>query len=129
MLVQFLLQTEINLNKFIFIRIITLLLNLYHAWTTRSLTESPVKLPLLAIFNAVMLTSLSTTVMATNTDSTHYKELKAEIKALKDAKDPNINKVYKKLHMVTSDGIITDQEKQELKSLIDKHKKQLALSK
>lgn len=76
-----------------------------------------------------MLTCLSTTVMATNTDITYYKELKAEIKALKDAKDPNINKVYKKLHMVTSDGIITDQEKQELKSLIDKHKKQLALSK
>lgn len=128
MLVQFLLQTEINLNKFIFIRIITLLLNLYHCLTT-PLTESPVKLPVLAIFNAVMLTSLSTTAMATNTDSTHYKELKAEIKALKDAKDPNINKVYQKLHKVTSDGIITDQEKQELKSLIDKNKKQLALSK
>lgn len=87
------------------------------------------KLPLLTLFSAVLLTSLSTTVMATNAPSTHYKELKAEIKALKDAKDPNINKVYEKLHLVTSDGIITDQEKQELKSLIDTNKKQLALSK
>lgn len=67
--------------------------------------------------------------MATNTPSTHYKELKAEIKVLKDAKDPNINKVYQKLHLITSDGIITDQEKRELKILIDSHKKQLVLSK
>ncbi len=64
--------------------------------------------------------------MANTTGSqSHYKELKADIKSLKDAKDPNINKVYEKLHKVTSDGVITDSEKQELKELIDSNKKLL----
>lgn len=67
--------------------------------------------------------------MATDATPTHYKELKAEIKVLKDAKDPNINKVYEKIHLITTDGIITDQEKRELKLLINSHKKQLVLSK
>lgn len=67
--------------------------------------------------------------MATNAPSTHYNELKTEIKVLKDLKDPNINKIYEKIHLITSDGIITAQEKRELKLLINSHKKQLVLPK
>jgi hypothetical protein len=88
-----------------------------------------VKSPQLALISAVLLSSLSSTIMATNAPSTHYNELKTEIKVLKDLKDPNINKIYEKIHLITSDGIITAQEKRELKLLINSHKKQLVLPK
>lgn len=87
------------------------------------------KSPQLALISAVLLSSLPSTIMATNAPSTHYNELKTEIKVLKDLKDPNINKIYEKIHLITSDGIITAQEKRELKLLINSHKKQLVLPK
>ena len=114
----------------VFVERITILLPFYQAYYIfRLLTELPVKSPLLALITAILLTPFTTIAMANNSSSTQHKELKAEIKILKDARDPNIKKVYHKLHLVTSDAIITEQELQELKELIESNKKKLGLTK
>lgn len=82
-----------------------------------------------SLISLVLITLSSASMANTTASQNHYKELKDDIKSLKDAKDPNINKVYKKLHKITSDGVITDLEKQELKIIIDSNKKLLNLSK